>query len=571
MTVQMKKFCQTLPTVSKQPLHKYQAFPNRSKPLLHATIVASILALSACSTPTKPEKTAPEVEAVEVTPIEAPAEIVSLNPELERQNALERGDWTEYLRYSNELWQEATSERKIEIEKDVWKHIRLLDNASLQALSQEQEDIAAWAELAFMMQSQGFSQQETRLNLSSFHSDAPFHQYLFDHLVSQLPKAQPPTVIAVMLPESGKYKVIAEFIKNGILKSYFAYPAEKSPIHLRFYDSSDLTNVMQLYYQAKLDGAEYIIGPVQKEAIELLSGLDDPNLLALNTIEQATVFNQFNLRNHSAEMHLLAALESQQYKNLAILASDHPKQQAFAKAFASQWLQDDTHNLVKITYREDELKYREALGKLLNESQSVERKNTLRWIVGKPLDYFPRVRQDLDAILMLDKANRLAVFNPQFDFFQLPVPIYGEEALRVKTLKQAAANPDLNGIRILNPPYALEPSGLTNLFEAFGWDSFLLSTQMHALKNGGCLTAAKTGILSIDNALVDQQLIWTTYSKNGELKPFQFPVEQILPAGEESEVIPQTLNRLTTSTSDTPSEKVNKQELTNAPLATPQP
>lgn len=501
---------------------------------MRATIAASILALSACSTPQKVPEKKPEVETVEVTPIEAPAQIVSLNPEIERQKALEQGNWSEYLRYSNELWQEAPQVRQAEIENEVWQQIRLLDSATLQALSQEQEDIAAWAELAFMMQSQGFAQLEMRLNLDSFHAEAPFHQHLFEQLISQLPKPQIPKVIAVMLPESGKYKVIAQFIKNGILKSYFAYPHKNAPIRLRFYDSSDLTNVMQLYYQAKLDGADFIIGPVQKEAIELLSGLDDPNLLALNTIEQTTVFNQFNLRNHSAEMHLLAALENQGYKNLAILASDHPKQQAFAKAFAAQWLQDNEHNLVKISYRDNELKYREALGKLLNESQSVERKNTLRWIVGKPLDYFPRVRQDLDAILMLDKANRLAVFNPQFDFFQLPVPVYGEEALRVKTLKQAAINPDLHGIRVLNPPYALEPNGLTNLFEAFGWDSFLLSTQVHALKNGGCLTAAKTGILSIDNARVEQQLIWTEYSKNGELRPFQFSVKQTLPAGKES-------------------------------------
>ncbi len=563
MTVQMKKFCRISSTFLKQPAHKSQT-------LLRTTLVASILALSACSTPTKvPEKKVPEVEAVEVTPIEAPTKIVSLNPEVERQKALERADWTEYLRYSNELWFEAPEQRQAEIEKEVWQQIRLLDSATLQALSQEQEEIAAWAELAFMMQSQGFAQQEMRLNLESFHAGAPFHSHLFKQLIAQLPKAESPTVIAVMLPESGKYKVIAEFIKNGILKSYFAYPSEKSPIRLRFYDSSDLTNVMQLYYQAKLDGAEYIIGPVQKEAIELLSGLDDPNLLALNTIKQATVFNQFNLRNHSAEMHLLAALESQQYKNLAILASDHPKQQAFAKTFASQWLKDETHNLVKITYREDELKYREALGKLLNESQSVERKNTLRWIVGKPLDYFPRVRQDLDAILMLDKANRLAVFNPQFDFFQLSIPIYGEEALRVKTLKQATANPDLNNIRVLNPPYALEPENLTNLFEAFGWDSFLLSTQMHALKNGGCLTAAKTGILSIDNTRVEQQLIWTEYSKNGQLRPFQFPVKQTLPAGKESVETIELKNGAVNSQSQTIVPTTS--EPTNAPLAKTQP
>lgn len=499
--------------------------------LRSALILSSVLGFTACSTPsTKPEVPAKVEPKVEVTAIEAPTSMEVISPEEELAKALQKGDWESYLRFSNEIWQESANAIQQQIEQDVWQQIRFLDTETLTRLQNAEPNIQAWADLVRMTQTKGFEQLNYQLDLTSFHAEAPFQKHLYPSIIQSLPAAPTPKMIAAFLPESGKYKLIGEFIKNGILKSYYATQSQENPLRLKFYDSADITKVIQLYYQAKLDGADFIIGPVQKEAIELLSSLDDENLLALNSIDQASVFTQFNLRQNFAQKHLLSTLDQLGYQTLALFASNEPKQQQAAQSFAKAWQSDAKHNLVQQDYASEELNFREALGKLLNESASVERKNALRWIVGAPLEFFPRVRQDLDAILMLDNAQKLSVFNPQLDFYQLKTPVFADDALRPKSIQQIQTNPDLAGITLLNPPYALAPLNLANMFEAFGWDSLLLATQMSALKNGGCVTAGKTGILSLDGFRIDQQLIWTQYNTQGELKPYQFPAK--IPADE---------------------------------------
>lgn len=504
-----------------------------------ATLATSLL-MTSCSTPQKntPEASqTPKTPAVEITPIEPPEEIVSINPEAERIQALRNGDWWTYLHFSNELWLEADAQRQAQIEQQVWQQIRFLDSTTLKAIQQKTQidqpadniaNIQAWAELALMTEAKGFKQLAFRQNLQTFHQDAPFHKHIFRQILQQLPKAKTPKTVAVLLPESGKFQVVGEFIKQGIIKSYFAYPNSSEPVSLKFYDSADLNNIIPLYYQAKQEGAEFIIGPVQQEAIELLSGMDDDKLLALNAIDQATVFAQFNFKTDPIQNRLLAALEAQNITTLGVLSSNTPKQLSQLNSIRRDWSQQENTHFVSKTYDDTALKYREALGKLLNEINSRERKNTLRWIVGKPLHYFPRVRQDLDAILMLDDAHRLAVFNPQFDFFQLKIPIFGARNLQVTTRKDLEPNPDLKGIRVLNPPFALHPENLTNLFEAFGWDSYLLAMQMHQLKTGGCLSSAQTGILSVNGNQIEPELVWTQYSPNGELKPYIFSPSKTL-------------------------------------------
>lgn len=493
-------------------------------------LLAGTLLLGACSTPKhkdSPKTTEPKVE---VTPIKPPIAMQSIDPMAERQKAMANADWPTFLILTDEIWQESSELQRRSLEKETWQQIQFLDKATLQNLrAYPDTSVQDWADLALSLQESGLKQQQMLLNLQSFNQEAVYQQHLLPELLNNLPKAEQIRQIAVFLPESGKYQLIGEFIKHGIIKSYYANLDMDNPVRLKFYDSADTTDIIRLYYQAKQEGADFIIGPVQKEAIGMLSSIDDPNILSLNTIDYDTRFTQFNLRNNHADMHLIAALEQQNYQTLAIFGSDSRKNQAVAQEIADAWklsTSDTRHQLVVYHYPEQDLKFREALGSLVHENLSIERKNTLRWALGRKLDFFPRVRQDLDAILLLDNANRIAVFNPQFDFYQMDLDVYADESLRPKSLQQITSNRDLAGIKLLNHPYAMNPENLTNMFEAFGWDSLLLATQMQPLKNGGCLTAAKTGILSIDGNQVNQQLVWTEYDRNGDLIPFQLPADQ---------------------------------------------
>ena len=514
---------------------KHNAFS--VKKTMGLSLLSSTLLLAACSNPIKSEKPksdpvkevkqeAPAEPKVEVFATQVPEVIEAIDPEETRQEALLNNDWPTYLTLSEDLWKGALPEDQAAIEQEIWQNIHYLDAVTLHRLSDsDNPSVQGWALLTLMTQQTGWQQQLTILNLQTYFAENSFNQTLLPQLLAEMPQADPIQKIAVFLPETGKYKAVGQFIKQGIIKSYYKNLGLQSSLRLSFYDSADITQISKLYYQAKQDGADFIIGPIQKPALEQLATIDDSQLLGLNRIDYAP-FAQFNLKNAQSQEQLIAALGAQNFHSLAILGDNSPKQTEQVQAFAQIWQEANPENRITIhQYEANSKNFRSALGQLVHETESVDRRNTVRWVTQEKISYFPRLRQDLDVILMLDKANLLAVFNPQLDFYQLDLPVYADSALRAKTLKQTEPNKDLKGIKLLNHPYALNPENLNNIFEAFGWDSLLLALQNQQLRMGGCLTSGKTGILSLEDNLVQQQLVWTEYDWKGQLRPFQVPVK----------------------------------------------
>mgnify|MGYP002065451744 CR=1 FL=1 len=84
-----------------------------------------------------------------------------------------------------------------------------------------------------------------------------------------------PRQIAVLLPEGGRFQWVAAALRAGILAAYFEQPSAERPI-LRFYDSADPNQVWPLFQQAVADGAEMVLGPLDKDAVTRLLQGEDP-------------------------------------------------------------------------------------------------------------------------------------------------------------------------------------------------------------------------------------------------------------------------------------------------------
>jgi len=121
--------------------------------------------------------------------------------------------------------------------------------------------------------------------------------------------------------------------------------------------------------------------------------------------------------------------------------------------------------------------------------------------------------------VIIDSSARMAVFKPQFAFFELNTPIYGTSQLSPKKLQNISPNRDLAGVQFLAHPVVFQPNDLSSNFEAFGWDSFQVATQLHNLRFGGYLSQGKTGELTLEEQQIKQNLIWATYNKKGVLVP----------------------------------------------------
>lgn len=486
-------------------------------------LIATVLGLVSCGgAPIKPE-TAPQEKLAKLVeqkqPVDTalmPAPTLSIDDLKQlRMQAAAQQDWSNYFVYSSQVWAllNNTPNLQAELEDQAWSILNSLSSAQLSVLeSAQQPDIQAWLSLQQTLQSQNQTFNLALLNLQSFESDAIFHKHLLPRLLMERQAEFGGEQIAVLLPFTGKYNVVSKQIRDGIIKAFFH---SDQSANLRFYDSSDLANLQNTYSQAKLDGADRIIGPLRREALQELAGYQDSQMLALNQIDDAS-FLQFSFKSANPSAQMLDKLSQANFQRIGILSNDNKKTLAKANQLQFAWLQADLNAEINI-YPDTNPRLRDALGALIHENHSKERKNNLRWMLGKELNFFPRLRQDLDAIVIFDDAHRMAVFRPQFDFFDIDMPILGSTELTPKNFQQSAINKDLKEVRFLTYPATLDPADLNSKFEAFGWDSFLISQHMTVLREGACLSSGKTGILSLEDNEIKQRYIWAEYDRKGQL------------------------------------------------------
>lgn len=429
--------------------------------------------------------------------------------------AIKQGNWSDYLVYGSLLWQKSPKNPayQAEIEEHAWSVLNSLSPQKVAQLeSSPHAEVQAWISLLNTFKGSKYEIKQNLMDLTSFESEAIFHKHLLPKLLAQQPPAETLNQIAVLLPMEGRYKVVGQQIRSGIMKAFYA--SEQS-ITLKFYDTSSLENLESVYTKAKQEGADRIIGPLRKEALQELASFHDDKLLALNSIDSNS-FTQFSFKAAQPSLQMVKKFEEAGFQRIGILTNDGRSSLANAKELESAWKQAD-HDAILSVYPDENPKLREALGSLIHENLSDDRQNNLRWLIGQQLDFFPRTRQDLDAIVIFDNAYRMAVFRPQFDFFELDTPVFGDTELTPANFQDIPQNRDLNRVSFLTYPAILDPVDLNSKFEAFGWDSFMVSIHIEDLQNGGCLINTKTGVLSLDGNEIRQHLIWAKYDKQGTL------------------------------------------------------
>ncbi len=490
-----------------------------------------LLGLTACTKqPVKPSKKSPDLsDTAQVIERDADGKLPSerlqlLSPsELKLQASLsaEMQDWTTYIQLNTHLWQQLDDDNRAQIEYEIWERLRQVDKKTIESFKHHSDPgVQAWGLLLSILNGPvqqieaGLSEIATNRTANNDRT-AIYQNNLLIELQQKLSNFVAVKQIAVLLPFQGRYEQVSKQIQTGMLKAFLA--SDQSTL-IKFYDSYQLDRVEAIYRRAKLEGADFVIGPLRKEALEQLAHIKDPNILALNKVE-ATDFYQFSFKSADEVSQMIALFNQHNYRHIGILTSDRSNDVAKAEAIQQAWQVNQQHSATLSIYPDADPKLRDALGTLINEDTSQTRYNNLRWATGRSLSYFPRTRQDFDAIVILDNRNRVAVFKPQFAFFQLKVPVYGSSQLSPVNLLENRAYPDLKGVKFLTHPYVLSPAELETQFEAYGWDSFQLVSQLNKMRLGAVLESGKTGILSLNARDFTQKLVWAQYDKKGLIEP----------------------------------------------------
>ncbi len=173
--------------------------------------------------------------------------------------------------------------------------LKTLSSLSAQDLQIRQsvstENLNSWMALA-----QVFKLQPNAVNdaLAQWKKLYPAHpanaEFLTHYLAHYQQDVSQAKVVAVLLPKSGMFAEAANLIKVGFAKAYqIAEKSSQPRPEIRFYDSSKLGSPA-LYQQAVKEGAQLVVGPLDKNKISSLihAGNLTVPVLALNHIEGLT-------------------------------------------------------------------------------------------------------------------------------------------------------------------------------------------------------------------------------------------------------------------------------------------
>lgn len=457
-------------------------------------------------------------------------------------NAYEmEGKYSQTIEQLGMLLQYLPTEDYPERYNTLWKTLILLDESQLQHLlsTSQSEPLKPWIELAFIYQTLG----ELKHQLSELQnwqqrwptSDAL--RYLPQSIVDlQNSKPYQPDSIALLLPMSGPLAQAGGAIREGLMAAY--YETMKKKLHvprIQFYDSAN-SDPVKLALQAEAEGAELIIGPLSRNAVEKAVSNRQITIpqLTLNYINDATL-----TVNLTYKMGIAAQDEAKQsaqrawqdgFRNPVMLIPDDDWGQRVATAFAQEW-QLLGGNLLSTVHYTEKGDFNKTASTLLLINESQQRANNLQRILKKKLNFTPRRRHDIDMIFMAATAANGRQLKPALDFyFAYDIPVYTTSSI-YSGQQNPSKDHDLSGIRFPIMPWHLSkelPLKIAITYEwpsstgqygslyALGADAWLIYPRMEQMSQSpSAKMLGTTGTLSINEyGNVERQLIWQ-YFHNG--------------------------------------------------------
>lgn len=332
-----------------------------------------------------------------------------------------------------------------------------------------------------------------------------------------------PQRIALLLPLSGRLAGAGTAVRDGFLAA--AQQGSAARPDIRVYNvgainsAAEATKTLQVYQQALQEGAEFVVGPLEKEGVKALYTLGPLSVptLALNYNDEGSGA-PFNLY----QFGLAPEDEARQVAERAWLDG---RTRALALVPQGEWgdrmLNAFTRQLEQLGgivvdvqhYAPDQVDFAAPVRKLLNYSGGKQR------------------RQDADYLFLAANPRQARGVRPQLQFFfASDLPVYATSHIYAGR-PDPAADQDLDGILFLDMPWMLSDttpqqavrqnlaSQRPGVFEQFkrlyalGVDAYAVIPELDRLRNSpGTRYEGETGSLSVDGAnRVHRQLIWARF------------------------------------------------------------
>lgn len=405
-----------------------------------------------------------------------------------------------------------------------------------------------WYSLAVIAQDNQLDLEQQQTNLEAWEQQWPNHPAranlpenlrLLRSLIDQQPRQ-----VALLLPLQGKLQEAGQAVSDGFFAAY--YQAQAKGRHLpevRQYDSTG--DIVAAYQKAVADGAQLVIGPLDKDKVNELSLLNSfpAPLLTLNYAElppaaRVPNFYQFGLAVEDEARQVARRAFADGNRQAMVLIPEQEWSQRSARAFEEEW-----NKLGGTVVSHSQFKpgsnYSNLVKAALLIDESRERANEMRGLLGK-LEFTPRSRSDVDMIFLIANPAQARQIKPTFAFhFAGKIPVYA-----TSQVYSGEANPkadrDLTGVRFDTMPWLFDNSSPEKLavrsasktaavydrLQALGVDAFRLYARLPQLAQAEQMRLyGTTGALHMQpDGRIEREQLWARF-RDGYAQPLPMVVD----------------------------------------------
>ncbi len=319
-----------------------------------------------------------------------------------------------------------------------------------------------WYALVSIAQQSGFDAEGLRQKLGEWQQRYAGHPAtaLIDSLLERATAAAArPKRVALILPFDKTLGGAALAVRDGFMTAWFSDTNVQARPTVSVYANSG-DNILEDYQRAVSDGAEFIVGPLQKNLVERLKTLPEMpvGVLALNVVEDKpgattarTGFYQFGLTPEDEASQVARRAYSGGGRAL-IVAPNSAWGARLTAAYSKAWQDLGGNVLAQISYSDTADAYPSAVRRALNIDMSEARAAALRRKLGIALHAEARIRGDVDVILLAAFPNNARQLLPQLRYFGADyIPVFATSNVFNGNTK--ADDVDLNGLVFGDMPW----------------------------------------------------------------------------------------------------------------------
>jgi len=395
----------------------------------------------------------------------------------------------------------------------IWRYLGLAPGLEVagEAQARQGEQRGWWQLKQATLQSRTL---EERRNAVSFWQQAwPQHPASIElptRLAASLENIRKPAHVGLVLPLSGPLARAGQAVRDGFVVAYLQQGNSPDVPTVSFYDSETMP-LPQLYEQLLVDGVDLIVGPLRKELVAELNALT-PELpvLALNYLDtspdESSSILQLGLAIEDEAASIVHELNDRSIESVLVFHNYEDWSLRARRALTEDWqgritVQPFT-NVRTIT---------EAVGAAMDVGQSLQRRDAMAAALGEELEFLPRARSDIEAVVALVNNVEANALVPALQFhFADQLPVFAcSQVVRGARRDQLL---ELDGFQVselpfyisadplflaMNQTFALDGNRFSSL-DALGVDAYRVS-QMHAAldRDNTSIMIGSTGVLSL--------------------------------------------------------------------------